>query len=1094
MSGGVRSDDFDCFTVDIDEAYPRDTLFFDDETPLCLPEPIAKSTVIKPRNNGQLSDCETDESLLPVNSSETFKGFTNNSIDMENLERFLNQKEPKFMKATVQLKSTIKNDIIPEENLNYSIPEVRIDQAELDDIMAEFNSVEEIGNPASKDDLSIDLTIQAGSNYSGLATAPVFRSSSPICPLESEKMPSYLPVTNTVLRRNTTKEAINCSSNLTMKNLQWNAKLPNLENGEARSSSSSGFSNAELQCNNDNISDDVVFITDNEEKLKMFREDELQFSKNGMPVQDILTGSWSSSSNRGEMTKVFGGKSAPVGQINSDDDVEEEEIPTFGFSVHSDNDKTIQSEQESSRSGRVAFSGPSDCAFGSHYSKLSDKHNSDQRQLPIYQSKSNRLQEDEVENVGKKMSSVDLSEQAVRGRDSCTKKSEGGGLLKHADINWKEESASDSPTAALRRILFDCTSDYSASALAEMIMSTDVSIALRRMQRQAEAAAPSNNMPAIVVSQDENRSAALLTATGPPQLVDEFKVPAVPSKTVIRTKAPAQVPTALPQHADGHLEANKRHLSFGCVPLNSSVSNSVLVRYTSQFGQIRTRVSIKHQNQCFKLENVSSRTMMQFSANESHRLVVSFRPKSVGYQTGKILFRLEETKEEFVIRLYGYGGTACVMIADEKYLSPEKLVDVKLISQSNGNFHGKVTLKNTGSLPAFVKMVPYADPFAHEVLHDEKLTMEPKAFVMNCDSEMNVHFNVKKNDVPHNGIVAYVSLFWNEEVLRRNLRGWEKYKKKQFTKETITFTEVFEGEDRVVVDELIPASSTEAASFVNNLRKIVIKLTAEMWSETDSCLSFAALEMEQSSAGSRYNLSPNSCYSKQSTSAGCLLSTSASSFHRKLSRLPIPEKTMFRATPMDVRFKDTELHTTTRICVDFKSEESTSVNLLLDNDLFTLSCKKLDLVADKRQRIWIYFSPKEQGFHSGTLTAVADFNQTLHIPVGGFVSKINSPRTFALVQKAEKQDDSISIFFTPLSSLFKLLSRRVGFLTLLPRMCLTSWACKITRQNLTISKESSSKSSTTLSEMTTVPPDNNFTQSTRGPNSKENCIFTVCHS
>ncbi|OUC44946.1 hypothetical protein D917_08742, partial [Trichinella nativa] len=88
------------------------------------------------------------------------------------------------------------------------------------------------------------------------------------------------------------------------------------------------------------------------------------------------------------------------------------------------------------------------------------------------------------------------------------------------------------------------------------------------------------------------------------------------------------------------------------------------------------------------------------------------------------------------IRLYGYGGTACVMIADEKYLSPEKLVDVKLISQSNGNFHGKVTLKNTGSLPAFVKMVPYADPFAHEVLHDEKLTMEPKAFVMNCDSEM----------------------------------------------------------------------------------------------------------------------------------------------------------------------------------------------------------------------------------------------------------------------------------------------------------------------------------------------------------------------
>ncbi|KRX24988.1 Centrosomal protein [Trichinella nelsoni] len=984
MSGGVRSDDFDCFTVDIDEAYPRDTLFFDDETPLCLPEPIAKSTVIKPRNNGKLSDCETDESLLPVNSSETFKGFTNNSIDMENLERFLNHKEPKLMKATVQSKSTIKNDIIPEENLNYSIPEVRIDQAELDDIMAEFNSVEEIGNPASKDDLSIDLTIQAGSNYSGLATAPVFRSSSPICPLEGEKMPSYLPVTNTVLRRNTTKEAINCSSNLTMKNLQWNAKLANFENWEARSSSSSGFSNADLQCNNDNISDDVVFITDNEEKLKMFREDELQFSKNGMPVQDILTGSWSASSNRGEMTKVFGGKSAPVGQINSDDDVEEEEIPTFGFSVHSDNDKTIQSEQESPRSGRVAFSGPSDCASGSHYSKLSDKHNSDQRQLPIYQSKSNRLQEDEVENVGKKMSSVDLSEQAVRGRDSCTKKSEGGGLVKHADINWKEESASDSPTAALRRILFDCTSDYSASALAEMIMSTDVSIALRRMQRQAEAAAPSNNMPATVVSQDENRSATLLTATGPPQLVDEFKVPAVPSKTVIRTKAPAQVPTALPQHADGHLEANKRHLSFGCVPLNSSVSNSVLVRYTSQFGQIRTRVSIKHQNQCFKLENVNSRTMMQFFANESHRLVVSFRPKSVGYQTGKILFRLEETKEEFVIRLYGYGGTASVMIAGEKYLSPEKLVDVKLISQSNGNFHGKVTLKNTGSLPAFVKMVPYADPFAHEVLHDEKLTMEPKAFVMNCDSEMNVHFNVKKNDVPHNGIVAYVSMFWNEEVLRRNLRGWEKYKKKQFTKETITFTEVFEGEDRVVVDELIPASSTEAASFVNNLRKIVIKLTAEMWSETDSCLSFAALEMEQSSAGSRYNLSPNSCYSKQSTSAGCLLSTSSSNFHRKLSRLHIPEKTMFRATPMDVRFKDTELHTTTRICVDFKSEESTSVNLLLDNDLFTLSCKKLDLVADKRQRIWIYFSPKEQGFHSGTLSAVADFNQTLHIPVGGF--------------------------------------------------------------------------------------------------------------
>ncbi|XP_003368052.1 chaperonin [Trichinella spiralis] len=65
----------------------------------------------------------------------------------------------------------------------------------------------------------------------------------------------------------------------------------------------------------------------------MFREDELQFSKNGMPVQDILTGSWSSSSNRGEMTKVFGGKSAPVGQINSDDDVEEEEIVMFHASL-----------------------------------------------------------------------------------------------------------------------------------------------------------------------------------------------------------------------------------------------------------------------------------------------------------------------------------------------------------------------------------------------------------------------------------------------------------------------------------------------------------------------------------------------------------------------------------------------------------------------------------------------------------------------------------------------------------------------------------------------------------------------------------------
>ncbi|KRZ18173.1 Centrosomal protein [Trichinella zimbabwensis] len=991
MSGGVRPDDLDCFTVDVDEAYPRDTLFFDDQTPICFPEPIAKSTVIKPRNNGKLSDCEADESSLPGSSSETFKGFTNNSIDMENLEKFLNYNQPKLMKATVQPKSTIKNDIIPEENLNYSLPEVRIDQAELDDLMAEFNSIEEIDNPESKDELLTDLTIQAGSNYEGLATAPVFRSSSPICPLESEKMASYLPVSNTVLRRNTMKEAINCSSGLTMKNLQWNAKLPNFVNGEARSSSSSGFSNAELRCNNDNISDDAVFITDNEEKLKLFREDELQFSKNGMPVKDVLTGSWSASLNGGELTKVFGGKSAPVGQINSDDDVEGE-IPTFGLSAHSNNDKTIQSEQESSCNG-VAYARPSDCASASHslkfqQSKLTDKHNSDQRQLSVYQFKSNRLEQDEVGDVGKKISSVDLSEDVMRGGDSCTRKPEGVGLLKHADNKWwKEESASDSPTAALRRILFDCTSNYSASALAEIIMSTDVSIALRRQQRQTEAAS-SNNLPGTVVSQDEGRcgqisNAAASSIATASHLVDEFKMPAVPSNTINRTKVPAQVTTALPQHADGHLEANKRHLSFGCVPLNSSVSNSVLVRYTSQFGQIRTRVSIKHQDQCFQLENANSKAVMQFSAKESHRLIVSFRPKSVGYHTGKILFRLEETKEEFVIRLYGYGGTASVMIAGQQCLPPEKLVEVKLISQSNGNFHGRLTLKNAGSLPAFVKTVPYADPFAHEMLHDEKFTVEPKAFVINCDSEMDVHFNVKKNDVPHNGIVAYVSMFWNEEVLRRNLRGWEKYKKKQFTKETITFTEVFEGEDRVVVDELIPASSTEAEIFANNLRKIVIKLTAEIWSETDSCLSFAALEVEQS-ASSRYNLSPNSCYSKQSTSAGCSLSTSASSFHRKLDGLSIAEKTMFRATPMDVRFKDTELHTTTRICVDFKSEESTSVNLSLDNEVFTLSCKKFDLVAGKRQRIWIYFSPKEHKFHSGTLIAVADFNQTLHIPIGGF--------------------------------------------------------------------------------------------------------------
>ncbi|KRZ22721.1 Centrosomal protein [Trichinella pseudospiralis] len=1014
MSGGVRPDDFDCFTVDVDEAYPRDTLFFDDQTPLCFPEPIAKSTVIKPRNNGKLSDCETDESSLPMNSSETFKGFTNNSIDMENLEKFLNYNEPKLMKATVQPKSTIKNDIIPEENLNYSIPEVCIDQAELDDLMAEFNSIEEADNSASKDDLltvrgfiirlTLDLTIQAGSNYDGLATAPVFRSSSPICPLESEKMPSCLAVSNTVLRRNTMKEAINCSSGLTMTNIQWNAKLPNFINGDARSSSSSGFSNAEFQCNNDNISDDAMFIADNEEKLKLFREDELQFSKNGMPVKNVLTSSWSASLNGGEMTKVFGGKSAPVGQINSDDDVEGE-IPTFGLSARSNNDKTIQSEQESACSG-VAFAGPSDCASASHslkfeQSKLTDKHNSDQRQLPVYQSKSNCLEQDEVGDVGKKVSSVDLS-----GGDCCTRKPEGVGLLKHADNKWwKEESASDSPTAALRRILFDCTSNYSASALADIIMSTDLSIALRRQQRQTETASL-NNLPETVASQDESRCEQISTGCGlivdlcelfgfffilaaassiatASQLVDEFKVPAVPSNTINRTRVPAQVTAALPQHADGHLEANKRHLSFGCVPLNSSVSNSVLVRYTSQFGQIRARVSIKHQDQCFHLENASSKAVMQFSASESHRLIVSFRPKSVGYHTGKILFRLEETKEEFVIRLYGYGGTASVMIADQKCLPPEKLVEVKLVSQSNGNFYGKLTLKNAGSLPAFVKTVPYADPFAHAMLHDEKFTVEPKAFVINCDSEMDVHFNIKKNDVPHNGIVAYVSMFWNEEILRRNLRGWEKYKKKRFTKETITFTEVFEGEDRVVVDELIPASSTEAEIFANNLRKIVIKLTAEMWSETDSCLSFAALEVEQS-ASSRYNLSPNSCYSKQSTSTGCSLSTSASSFHRKLGKLSIAEKTMFRATPMDVRFKDTELHTTTRICVDFKSEESTSVNLSLDNEVFTLSCKKLDLLAGKRQRIWIYFSPKEHKFYSGTLIAVASFNQTLHIPVGGF--------------------------------------------------------------------------------------------------------------
>ncbi|KFD54080.1 hypothetical protein M513_05099 [Trichuris suis] len=311
------------------------------------------------------------------------------------------------------------------------------------------------------------------------------------------------------------------------------------------------------------------------------------------------------------------------------------------------------------------------------------------------------------------------------------------------------------------------------------------------------------------------------------------------SGSLLESQPKRPIPSSVVQ-----LEAGKHCLSFGCLNVGERAYCSVPLRCREGCGPVRCRVQLRRASEGFKIESMESGCLLLFNAGETQQLTASFCPQSVGFHSGKIVFVVEPTGEQFKICLNGWGGRAYVSVTDSGagcLFGNTRAWTLKLFSLSEDRFSGTFCLRNGGQLPAFVKIVPYRDSQFREPTNDQLISIQPSKFVL-CPGEREKAKVLLTTTSEPNSDPIFLGIFWGEEVLRRNLRAAQIRKEKIYYVHGVNFGELFDGEVRCPISASHFTRCDEGGLFNMGLQMFTIRVVSEV-SKLDSTVSFAAMDV-----------------------------------------------------------------------------------------------------------------------------------------------------------------------------------------------------------------------------------------------------------
>uniref|UniRef100_A0A5S6QJ30 Uncharacterized protein n=1 Tax=Trichuris muris TaxID=70415 RepID=A0A5S6QJ30_TRIMR len=697
-------------------------------------------------------------------------------------------------------------------DLDISAPDVEVDQGELEELVANFDSSDCISNDESMDNDGKGTYAQRNSGLESTLKAGHLLHT-PMAVLQRENAAgrnAMVRITDTVYKRKPLEDVQLTSA---APGLQM-PELPSCESPPPESSSM--FEVSVSSPERHTAASTEEFICDNAAKLALMEEAERRFNlekQNATFESNCDIDLSQKRSNSTSISAFFRAKSAPLGRtFNSEEtlspaiDFSSRQLNSLPNEDSKDNkkkrDRSVEARRDVDRNAPEGSPGN----LENNLECLSLTPVLKREKLPSGKSGLSVKSENNVQDS-------ELKEE--QGTMAMTT------LLSGVDLSSKLEL---SPWA---RNLFESTGPNSASVLAEWILKSNKSL-MAKLNESTGTPSEQKAKSARHDSKEQTKSFDVKhTIHGFHSTTDGRSIRSLTSSIAL-------------------LEAGKQCLSFGCLHLGEKAYCSVPLRCREECGYVRCRVVLRRASESFKIEGMESGCLLLFNAGETLKLTASFCPQSVGFHYGKIVFVIESTGQQFKICLNGWGGRANVCMNDGGsgcLFGSRRNWCLKLLLLKADRFVGTFCVRNSGQLPAFVKVVPFRDSQLREPMDSHRIAIEPSKFILlpAQQEKTNVVLTTAKDS---NAESIFLAVFWGEEVLRRNLRAAQTRKARVYYIHGVNFGEFFDGEDRCQISAPHFTRCDEGGLFNVGLQVFAMRVVPEI-SELDTIVSFAPMEINE---------------------------------------------------------------------------------------------------------------------------------------------------------------------------------------------------------------------------------------------------------
>lgn len=279
------------------------------------------------------------------------------------------------------------------------------------------------------------------------------------------------------------------------------------------------------------------------------------------------------------------------------------------------------------------------------------------------------------------------------------------------------------------------------------------------------------------------------------------------------------------------IEANKNSLMFGRITKGETKRKELILKTNSQ-KNVDIRLSIKHQSGVgFKVESVDE---LILSPNKGEEISLSCSSQS--NKTDNIFLEgglsvKESWHTNCFLPLYAYTGSAELIAPGMRY-RPEMGPGILQIetTRSDGTGTCYLTLKNTGNMCSFAKILAFKDSDCQEKLDNFEIECTEFCLLPNQTREIqivlkvNEHFMVDKQPV-----CGVLTVIYGEEFARRMLKktyGTGANIKRDDIVSEASFTGIFRNEESCVNEKTLSSRiRIDSKTFSQDLRSLKFYVT-----------------------------------------------------------------------------------------------------------------------------------------------------------------------------------------------------------------------------------------------------------------------------